>query len=166
MTWLFVFLLVVAAFLVVMGFWPKQKLKRWRVRWQYENPDAVVWSDSYVALSRVVAFIGAGILVATALMLRADRSEVRSAADSAAVDLARGTQGDDAILSSQSVVYEAVRKAGEVPLNVEHRGSDGSGSDRYEITNILGQYPVCLTVIPDLTLDGFRLEPTVTDGPC
>jgi hypothetical protein len=165
MTWLFVLPLVLAAFSVVVGFWPQRKLKRWRVRWMYENPDAVVWTDSAVTLTRVVAFIGAGVLVALALMLRADRSEVRSAADSAAAALARGSPGADAVLSSQTLVYEAVREVGEGPLTIEPRGSDGSG-DRYEIANIIGQYPVCLTVISDLTPDGFRLEPTVMDGPC
>jgi hypothetical protein len=170
MNWLFVFILVMAAFLVVVGFMDQQKLHRRRAGWQYKDPEAVELSDSAVVLGRVFAFLGAGFLVALAFGLRAEytynQAEVRSAANSAAAELSRGAIGDDFILAPQKPIRDALKAGGHGP-KVKLQGPVGSRGYRYEITNINGDHPVCLTATFDAAgPNGPQLKSTVTDGRC
>ena len=175
MTFLIVFMLMAAAIFGGLGFMDQRALYQRTVAWQYRNPEAHEPSDAALAVGRVALFLGAGVLVVMAIVVGSvraeatyDQSEVRSVADSAAVDLQSGSAGRRSPMSVQSDVYAAVREAGGDRVKIE-----SSGLHSYEITNADGDHPVCLTVTTesDLALGSDQpwsttVETTVSDGPC
>lgn len=160
-------LLVLAVLSFVVGCFNPKWLWWHAAAWRYQTPEANEPSVAGYRFTRWAAFVAAAILAIAAVVssraasdLEYTYSEVLSVVDTAAVDLDPNVEVTEPDISD---VERALAEAGDADrIRVKSVPTD-TDSEKYEVTNEDGRYPVCLTFQTGGASPG---SATVDDGHC
>lgn len=171
--------LVMAAVFFALGCMNQRKAYWFFAAWKYRKPEANEPSGAALGVNRIAFFVGSGALLVVAAVFNGiddanaaySTAEVRSVAESAKSELDQGSEIEiDVSFLPTYDLYEAVKTHGGTDVVLR-----SVGEGKYELTNRLGENPVCLTVeVDDEPSPGGPGErrrtrskiTSIDDGPC